>query len=124
MGLIKIAEAGYEFGLTVALESCPRRNIENAVSTIAVIGGITPAKDLEIIDVLWINVRADIAGDTGIGNRNAVNLPSDSVSTPDVKLVIRKIGPRNVVRNHADAVCPIGSRRTRNFFPVYDRNRS
>ncbi len=102
--LIEVSGAEDEFGLAVALKTCSRHNVEDAIGAITELGAVTSAIDLEIIDVLGIELRAEVGGDIGVGNRYAVDEPTGLVSTADVELIVGDIGAGHVVGDHGEAV--------------------
>ena len=113
--LIEIACADYQFRLAIALETGTRHNIEYPVGAIAKFRAVASAIDFKIVDIFRIELRPEIRSDIGIRHGNAVNKPTGLVSTPDVQLIVSEISPRNVVRNHRQAV---GARGTRSMFDV------
>src|SRR5258708_33925534 len=88
----------------VSLEAGPGYRVEDAVGTVAIRGRISAALCFEVIDILWVNLRTDVAGDIGIGDRDAVDGPCYLVPAAHVKLVGRNPGPRNVVGDRGQAV--------------------
>src|SRR5712691_6983445 len=104
IGLEKIADAGDEFSVTVAFESCARGYVEDAISAVAEIGGITSPLHLDSVNVFWINLRAEIAGDIGVGDRHAVDKPAHLVAAANVELIMSEVGAWDIVRNHGQAV--------------------
>ncbi len=109
IGLIKIASREDKLGLIIAFESSARSNIENAVGAVAVISGVAAALCLESINVPGVDLRAEIAGDVGVRDRNAVNQPAYLVSAADVQLVVRVISAGNVVSDHGETVSARGA---------------
>ncbi len=75
--------------MLVAFESGARGNVENAVRAVAVVGRITPALRFHSVDVLWVELGAEVAGDVGIGDGDAIDQPAYLVATADVELVVR-----------------------------------
>ncbi len=98
------------------LRSNPVRgdNVENAVGAVAKLRAIAAAVDFQVINVLGIELRPNIAGDIGVGNGNAVDQPTDLMPAANVQLVMRDVGARNIIRDHGQAVGAVGARRPLN----------
>src|SRR5258707_15667815 len=60
---------------SIALKTRTGNNIEHAVSTVAVLGRVSAALHLEIIDVLRIDLGSGVTRDVGVGNWNPVDGP-------------------------------------------------
>ncbi len=75
VGLIPIAERDDQFRLVVALEAGAGHDIEDPVRAVSVLRIVAAALNFEIIDVLGVNLRAQIGGDIGVGYGHAVNQP-------------------------------------------------
>src|SRR6266496_735264 len=75
IGLIIIAGTEDEFGLAVALKAGAGHDVEDAISAIAELGAVAAAIDFQVVDVFGIELRADVGGDVGVGNRDAVHEP-------------------------------------------------
>src|SRR5579863_3299754 len=60
---IKIARIKQKFGFTIALKSVTGKDIEDAVGAIADVRGVAATLRFQLIDILGINLRADIGGD-------------------------------------------------------------
>src|SRR5579864_922341 len=104
VGLIKIAEAGDEFGLIVALEAGTGNNVEDAVRSISKLSAVAAAINLHVVDVLRIELRAEIGSNVGVGNGDAVNEPTGLMSAANVQLVVGDVGAGDVIRDHGEAV--------------------
>src|SRR5882762_2206136 len=91
IGLIEVAGAEDKLGIVVASEAGPWGDVEYAVGAVAIVGGITPALRFHSVDVFWVELGAEVAGDVGVGNRNAVDEPAHLVSAANVQLVVREI---------------------------------
>src|SRR5690348_1801518 len=104
VGVVEAAVTRNQFGFTVPLESRARDYIENAVSAIAVLGGIAAALDLDAVDVLGIELRADVGCNAGVRNGHAVEHPGNLVSAANVQLVVNYVGSRDIVGDHCHAV--------------------
>ena len=104
VGAVKTSVAGDQFGLTVAFEAGTSNHVEDPEGAVAIFGGVASALDFEVIDVLGIELRADIGSDIGVRNGDAVEQPCDLVSTTDVKLVVYHIRAGNVIGDHGQTV--------------------
>ena len=58
----------YQFHLVVALEAGARNDVEHAVRAVAIRGRVAAALGLQVVDVFRIDLRADVAGDVGVGD--------------------------------------------------------
>src|SRR5262249_15828103 len=81
VGVVVAAVAEDDFGLTVSLEAGAGNDVENSVGAVAIFGGVSTALDFEIVDVLGIELRADVGGDVGVWNGNAIEQPGDLVAS-------------------------------------------
>ena len=115
VGLVERAEGGDQLAFLIALEASSRDGIEDAIGAVAIGGGIAAALRLQVIDILGIDLRADVAGDVGVGNRNAVDSPGNLVSAAHVKLIVGHPCARNVIGDRGQAVAQIGARAWRRF---------
>src|ERR1700680_734754 len=104
IGLVEVAGAEDEFGLTVALESGAGHNVEDAIRAVAKFGAVATAADFQIVDVFGIELRAEVGSDVGIGHGDAVEQPAGLMSAANVKLVVCNVGSRHEVRDHSQAV--------------------
>src|SRR5712692_4169064 len=102
--LIEIAEAEDDFGFVVSLESRAGRDVEHAVSAVAEIGAVAAALYFKSVDVLGVDLGAEIASDVGVRDGHAVDEPTDLMTSAHVKLVMGEVGAGNVVGNHGEAV--------------------
>ena len=102
--LIEASKAHDEIAFLVALEAGSRHDVEDSVGAVAVVGIITAPLHFDVVDVLRIDLRPDVAGDIGIGNGDAVNQPADLVAAANVEHVVDHISAGNVVRDHGHAV--------------------
>src|SRR5260370_12155820 len=64
-----------KLSLVVSFKARARSDIENAISAIAILGGVAPALHLHIVDILRIELRAHIARNVCIRNGHAVDQP-------------------------------------------------
>ena len=60
-------------------------------------------------------MRAEIAGDVGIGNGHAVDEPTNLVAAANVELIMSDVGARNKVKDHGQAIGARGPRRFLNL---------
>jgi len=77
-----------------------------AVGAIAIVGELAAARCVSRrIDVLGRDLRAEVAGDVGVGNRDAVDQPAYLMSAADVRRIVREIkSGRDIVGDHSEAV--------------------
>ena len=92
VGLIEISEAGDQIAFLVAFKAGSRHDVEDSVGAVAVIGVVAAALNFQIIDIFGIDLRAQIAGDVGVGDGHAVNQPVDLVASAHVQHVVGHIG--------------------------------
>ncbi len=104
VGLEKAAGGDDEFGLAVALEAGAGDDVEDAVGAVADVGGVAAALDFDVVDVLGVDLRAEIAGDVGVGDLDAVDQPADLVAAAHVEHVVGDVGAGDVVGDHGEAV--------------------
>src|SRR5712672_1565633 len=109
VGLVEISGAEHEFCLTVALEAGAMSDVKNTIGAVAELRAVASAIDVEIINVLGIELRADVGGDVGVGDGHAIEEPTGLVAAADVELVVREISAGNVVGDHGQAVGARGS---------------
>ncbi len=119
VGLVEVSRAQNDFRLVVALKSGPRNDIEYPICTVALVRGITAALHFEVVDVLGIKLRPQIAGDVCIRNLYAIDQPAYLVSAADVKLIVGHVSAGSKVSNHCQAVAPISPGRLRNVHAAY-----
>ena len=112
IALIKIAEAGNELGLVIALESRAGNNVEDAVSAVAELSPVAATINFHVIDVLGIELRTKIGSDVRVRNGNAVDQPAGLVPAADVELVVGDVSAGHVVGNHSQTVGAISPGRT------------
>src|SRR5882672_5526344 len=87
-----------KFGFAVALKTRARNYIERAVGAVAIFCGKAAALDFDHVNVLGIELRADVGGNVCVRYGNAVYKPGDLVTAANVKLVV----------NHVRAGCVAG----------------
>jgi len=56
---------------------------------------------------LWVDLRADVGGYLGVGNRNSINQPTGLVAAAHVQHVVRHIGAGHVIGDHLHADGPV-----------------
>src|ERR1700679_3391524 len=61
--LIEAARREHQFALTIALKAAARHHVKDAVRTVAEPCSIASPVNLEIVDILRIDLRGNIAGD-------------------------------------------------------------
>ncbi len=104
IGLVEISEARDDFGFLIPFESGARGDVENSVGAVAEIRGIAATLRFQRVNVFRIDLRAEVAGDVGVGDGNTVDEPTDLVAAANVELVVCQISAGNKVRNHREAV--------------------
>ena len=109
VGLEEVAGGEDELGLAVALEAGAGDDVEDAVGAVADVGGVAAALDFEVVDVLGIDLRAEVAGDVGVGDLDAVDEPGDLVAAAHVQHVVGHVGAGDVVGDHGHAVGAVGA---------------
>ena len=109
VGLEEVAGGEDEFGLAVALEAGAGDDVEDAVGAVADVGGVAAALDLEVVDVLGVDLRGEVAGDVGVGDLDAVDQPGDLVAAAHVQHVVGHVGAGDVVGDHGHAVGAVGA---------------
>src|SRR5262245_40809107 len=102
-----IGIAGHQFALPASLKAAASDNIEHAIGPIAEFCRVASTLDLDIIDVLWVELRTDIAGDIRIRHRHAVNRPGDLMPASYMELIMNHVCPRDEVRDHGHTVGPV-----------------
>src|ERR1700730_17571610 len=98
--LIEVAEARDEFASIFPLESGAWDNVKYPIGAVAVLSFVAAALHFEVVDVLGVKLRADVAGDIGVGYRHAIYKPTHLMSTTNMELVMSDIRPRNKVGDH------------------------
>jgi hypothetical protein len=104
VGLVEGAKTRVDLSFVVIFEACSRGHIEHAVTAIAVSRGIPPALGLQVIDIFWIDLRADIAGDIRVRNGNAIDRPRHLVAAPNVELIVRHPSAGDEIGHHIEAI--------------------
>src|SRR5215831_1826046 len=109
VGGVVAAIAGHQLSLARALEAGARRHVENAVGSVAILGRIAASLHLDVIDILGTELRADVAGDVGVGYGNAVNGPGNLVTATHVQLIVRHDRTWREVSDERQAVAAVSS---------------
>src|SRR6266403_1587553 len=115
VGGMETAVGGGELDFTIALETRARNHVEDTVSPVAVLRGITAALNLHDVDVLGIKLWADVGSDVGVRNGHAIDQPGHLVAAADVQLIVNHISAGRVSRNKFEAVRPGSARRGLNI---------
>src|ERR1700722_1149929 len=121
VGLVEVSGAEDEFGLAVALEAGARDYVEDTVSAVAELGAVAAAIDFEVVDILGIELGAEVGSDVGVGHGDAVDEPTGLVAAADVELVVSEIGAGNVVGDHGETV---GAIRAGSLFDIETADQS
>src|SRR5271170_5726884 len=75
VGLEEIAGGDDELGLAVALEAGAGNDVEDAVGAVADVSGVGAALDFDVVDVFGGDLSAEVGGDIGVGDLDAVEEP-------------------------------------------------
>src|SRR5664280_3451239 len=89
VGLTERTVSRHHFRLIVPLKAGSGNDVEHAVRAIAIRGGIPSALGFEVVDVLRIDLGADVARDVGVRNGNAVDRPGHLVAATHDQLHVR-----------------------------------
>src|SRR5262249_22809512 len=79
-------------------------HVEHTVGTIAVLGVIAAALNLEIVDVLRVELRTNIGSDIRVRHGNTIEQPGNLVSAADMQLIMHHVSAGCVVGDHRHAV--------------------
>ena len=109
VGLVEVAGGEDELGLAVAFEAGAGDDVEDAVGAVADVGGVAAALDLEGIDILGVDLRADVGSDVGVGDFDAVDKPAEFVAAAHVQHVVGHVGAGDVVGDHGEGVGAVGA---------------
>ncbi len=101
-----------EFGFAVALEAGTGNYVECSVGAIAVFGGLAAALDFDNVNILGIELRADVCSDVRVGDGDAVHEPGNLMAAANVKLVMNHVRAGGVAGDEIEAV---GAGRARKF---------
>ena len=85
---VEIAGGKEQFGFAVALESIAGQDVEDAVGAVADVGRIAAALGFELVDVFGVDLRADVGGDFGVGDGDAIDEPTGLVAAADMQHVV------------------------------------
>ena len=99
----EIAAGEQQLAVAVALEAVAGKHVEDAIGAVAHVGGVAAALGFERVDVLGIDLRADVGGDLGVGDGDAVDEPTGLVAAAHVQHVVGHVGAGNVVGDHLHA---------------------
>ena len=100
---VEIAAGEQELAFTVALEAVAGKDVEDAVGAVAHVGGVAAALGFKGVDVFGIDLRADVGGDLGVGDGDAVDEPTGLMAAAHVEHVVGHVGAGNVVGDHLHA---------------------
>ena len=109
VGLEKAAGGEDELGLAVALKAGAGHDVEDAEGAVADVGGVAAALDFDVVDVFGVDLRAEVGGDVGVGDLDAVDEPADLVAAAHVEHVVGHVGAGDVVGDHGHAVGAVGA---------------
>src|SRR5262249_7012675 len=104
VGGMVAAVGGNEVGFPVAFETGAGNYVEGSVSPVAIFGGLPATLNFDSVNILGVELRANICRDVGVGNWNAIQEPGDLVAAADVKLVMNHIRAGSVADNEVQAV--------------------
>src|SRR5208282_3734403 len=102
--LVPIPQTHYDLCLIVPLKPGSRHDVENSIGTVSVIGFVTSSLNLQIVNILRVDLRAQIRGDIRIGYGHAVNQPVHLVASSHVQHVVGHIRSRHIVGDHLQRV--------------------
>src|SRR5690349_7846133 len=121
---VKVSVDEGQLTFSVAAETGAWDNTEEAVSPITVLYGVTPALCLQVVNVVYVEGRADVHTCVCIGDWYAVHKPRHLMSSVYVQNVVDQVRAGYVTRNYPSATRARGSRRRSNLFLAYERGRS
>ena len=113
--VVVAAIAGHQLALPIALEPGARDDVEDTVGTVSVFGRVAATLYFQVVDVLGIELRADVRCDIGVRHRNTIEQPGDLVPAANVQLVMNHVGAWNVIGDHCQAAGPVGAGSLRNL---------
>ena len=73
------------------------------------------------VDVFWVDLGAEVAGDVGVGNGDAVDQPGNLMAATNVELIVDDEGTGDVIGNQSQAVGSRGAGRITDLQPVDER---
>ena len=112
-----------DLGVVVPLESRSRDHVEHRVGAIAELRVVAAPMHLQVVGVLRVDLRPDVAGDVRVRHRHAVHQPAHLVAAADVQLIVGDVGARHERRDHRHAVRPARPRRVGDVAAVDERGR-
>ena len=111
VGLVEVAGGEDEFAFVVALEAGAGDDVEYAIGAVAELSAVAAAIDFDVVEVLGIELGAEILCNGGVDDGNAVEEPAGLVAAADVEHVMRNVGAGYVVGDHGHAVGGVGAGR-------------
>ena len=105
----EIAAAHGQFGVLVELEAVAGKDVEDAVGAVADGGVVTAALGFELVDVLGIDLGAEVGGDFGVGDVDAVDEPAGLVAAAHVEHVVSHVSGGDEVGDHLHAQGAVGA---------------
>ena len=109
VGLVEVAAGEDEFGFVVALEAGAGNDVEDAIGAVAELGAVAAAIDFDVVEVLGIELGAEVLRDGGVDDGNAVEQPGGLVAAAHVEHVVGDVGAGDVVGDHGHAVGGVGA---------------
>src|SRR5579872_324730 len=100
VGLVKIAEAGDQLSFIVALKASAGHDVEDTISAVPELSAVTSPINLHVVDVLGVELRAQIGSDVGVGHGHTVDQPAGLVASANVQLVVGDVSTGDIVRDH------------------------
>src|SRR6266567_5453973 len=104
VGLVEAAVTERQFCEAGTLEAGTRRDVEDSVCAISIIGAKRAALCFDKLDVLRIELRTHIAGDIRVRDGNAIDRPCDLVSAAYMQLIVNDRCTRHVVGDGRETV--------------------
>src|ERR1700730_11992880 len=93
----------------VALEAGAGDDVEDTVGAVADVGGVTAALDFDVVDVLGVDLCAEVAADVRVWNLHAIDEPTNLMTAAHVQHVMGDVGAWDVVGDHGQAVGAVGA---------------
>ena len=109
VGLVEVSGGKHKFAFAAAFEAGARQHVEHAVGAVAQVGAVAAAFHFERVDVFGVDLRADVAGDVGVGDLDAVNEPAQLMASAHVQHVMGHVGAGDVVGDHGHGVGEVGA---------------
>ena len=120
---VEVAAGDAQLPLAVAFKTIAGRDVEDAVGTVANVGGIASALDFNLIGVRRSDLRTHIRGDVGVGDIDAVDEPTGLVASAHMKHVVAHVGAGHVIGYGSKRRCATGARRLLDHLSAYQRSR-